>query len=41
MKAGMQWVEERTGDDKMTTRADSVLACMVSITILARDLVMR
>lgn len=41
MKAGLQWVEERIGDDKMVTNEDSLFTFVVSVTILARDLVMK
>lgn len=41
MKAGLQWVEERIGDDKIVTNEDSLFTFVVSVTILARDLVMK
>lgn len=40
MKAGPRWLEERSGD-KMETSADSLFPGVVSVTILARDLVIR
>lgn len=35
MKAELQWVEKRTGGDKMETSADNLFTFVVSITIFS------
>lgn len=40
VKAGPRWLEERSGD-KTETSVDSLFPGVVSVTILARDLVIR
>lgn len=38
---GLQWVKERTGDDKGKPSEDHLFTFVVSVTILARNLVMK